>query len=170
MHYCSWILSRKGFHGTKSFWQETLDRRERVVLNITIMLGRQAVIYALQEPKHVMWPLLNVTGTCRLYLYKLADTDIVSNKFLKPHSFPVCHNFSLLWRKRKIYANFEIKLEETTSPIITIKVFDLLFAHRIAGEKQWKSYFSIGTTGEKKIPFQWNLMVKGLRGEPLVLE
>lgn len=113
------------------------------------MLGRQAVIYSPQEPSHVMWPLLNVTGTCRLYLYKLADTDIVSNKFIKPHSFSVCYNFSFFWRKRKIYVNFEIKLEETTSPIPTTKVFDLLFAHRIAGEKLWKGYFSMGTTGEK---------------------
>lgn len=150
--------------------RENPDRRERVVLNITIMLGRQAVIYSPQEPRHVMWPQLNVTGTCRLYLYKLADTEIVSNKFLKPCSFPVCYNFSFFWRKRKIYVNFEINLEETTSPITTTKVFDLLFAYRISGEKLWKSYFSIGTTGEKKIPFQWNLMVKGLREEPLALE
>lgn len=170
MHYCSWILSRKGFHGTKSFWQETLDRRERVVLNITIMLSRQAVIYSLQEPKHVMWPLLNVTGTCRLYLYKLADTDIVSNKFLKPHSFPVCHNFSLLWRKRKIYANFEIKLEETTSPIITTEVSDLLFAQQNCRRETLKRLFFNRNYWRKKLPFQWNLMVKGLRGEPLVLE
>lgn len=34
--------------------RENADRRERVVLNITIMLGRQAVIYSPQEPRHVM--------------------------------------------------------------------------------------------------------------------